>query len=339
LTNLILQIAATGTMAVGIFVVLLIGEIDLSVGVVSGLSGALLGLLAVNHGFSSGAAIGITLLAGLAIGLVHGFFVVRFRVPSFVVTLAGLIGWQGLQLQLLGNGGSIIFPESGITRLTSSFLNTVPAVILGVAVCAVYGASLLRTRSRRMRGELPAMSMRSALIRIILVAAAVSATVLVMERDRGLPVALIIFVGIVAAVDLGIRHTHIGRYMLAIGGNAEAGRRAGVPVDGVRIGVLAFCAMMAAAGGILSASRLLSVSASSGAGDTLLNAIAAVVIGGTSLFGGRGTAYSALLGILVIGSISNGMDLLNLGSPVKFMITGVVLLIAVSLDALSRARR
>jgi len=339
LTNLILQIAATGTMAVGIFVVLLIGEIDLSVGVVSGLSGALLGILAVNHGINGAVAVLVTLAAGLGIGLLHGFFVVRFRVPSFVVTLAGLIGWQGLQLQLLGNGGSIIFPDSGITRLTSTFLNPVPAVILGVAVCAVYGASLWRTRSRRQREGLPVISQRSALLRLLVLTVAVAGTVVVMERDRGLPVALLIFVGIVALVDLGVRHTHFGRYMLAIGGNAEAGRRAGVPVDGVRIGVLAFCSMMAAAGGILSASRLLSVSASSGAGDTLLNAIAAVVIGGTSLFGGRGTAYSALLGILVIGSISNGMDLLNLGSPVKFMITGVVLLIAVSLDALSRARR
>jgi len=339
LTNLILQIAATGTMAVGIFVVLVIGEIDLSVGVVSGLSGALLGILAVNHGVNSFLAIVITLAAGLGIGLLHGFFVVRFRVPSFVVTLAGLIGWQGLQLQLLGNGGSIIFPDGGITKLTSTFLYPLPAGIVALAVCAMYGASLWRTRSRRMREGLPAMSARSALLRLLVLTAAVAVTVIEMERDRGLPVALLIFVGIVALVDLGVRHTQLGRYMLAIGGSAEAGRRAGVPVDGMRVGALAFCSMMAAAGGILSASRLLSVSASSGSGDILLNAIAAVVIGGTSLFGGRGTAYSALLGILVIGSISNGMDLLNLGSPVKFMITGIVLLIAVSLDALSRARR
>jgi D-xylose transport system permease protein len=339
LTNLTLQIAATGSIAVGLFMVLLVGEIDLSVGVVSGLSAAILGVVAVNHGVNAVIAIAIAIAAGVLVGLLHGLIVIRVRVPSFVVTLAGLIGWQGLQLRLLGNGGSINFPPSVITGLTSTFLTPLAAALLVIALCVTYAAAILRTRSRRLRAELPAMSLPNALARIALLSVTAGVAAIALNSDRGLPLALVIFVGIVGAVDLFVRNTELGRHILAIGGNADAARRAGISVDRIRIGVLAFCSMMAAVGGILSASRLLSVSASTGTDDTMLNAIAAVVIGGTSLFGGRGTAYSALLGMLVIGSISNGMDLLSLDSSVKFMITGLVLLVAVSLDALSRVSR
>ena len=161
-------------------------------------------------------------------------------------------------------------------------------------------------------------------------------TVYVLNQDRGVPLSLLIFTGLVIAVEQFTKRTMYGRHIFAIGGNAEAARRAGIPVNRLRISVMVFSSTLAAAGGILFASRLLAVSQASGSGDVLLNAIAAVVIGGTSLFGGRGTAYSALLGMLVIGSISNGMDLLSLQSSVKFMITGAVLLIAVTVDALAR---
>lgn len=339
LTNLTLQIAATGSIAVGLFLVLLVGEIDLSVGVVSGLAGAILGVVAVNHGVDGLIAIVISIVAGVVIGSLHGLIVIRVRVPSFVVTLAGLIGWQGLQLHLLGNGGSINFPPSIITQLTSTFLPPLVAGLLGAAVCGTYGTVLIRTRRKRLRAQLPVTSLANALSRVILLTALLGIALFELERDRGVPLALLIFIGIVVVVDLVVRKTQFGRHVLAIGGNAEAARRAGIPVDRVRLAVLAFCSMMAAVGGILSAARLLSVSASAGSDDTLLNAIAAVVIGGTSLFGGRGTAYSALLGMLIIGSISNGMDLLSLDSSIKFMITGIVLLLAVSIDAVSRARR
>jgi D-xylose transport system permease protein len=339
MTNLTLQIAATGSIAVGLFLVLLVGEIDLSVGIVSGLAGAILGVVAVNHRVAGLIAIVISIVAGVVIGSIHGLIVIRVRVPSFVVTLAGLIGWQGLQLHLLGNGGSINFPTSVITQLTSTFLPPLVAGLLAAAVCGTYGTVLIRTRSRRLREQLPVKSLANALSRVILLTAVLGIALFELERDRGVPLALLIFIGIVVVVDLVVRKTQFGRHVLAIGGNAEAARRAGIPVDRVRLAVLAFCSMMAAVGGILSAARLLSVSASAGSDDTLLNAIAAVVIGGTSLFGGRGTAYSALLGMLIIGSISNGMDLLSLDSSIKFMITGIVLLLAVSIDAVSRARR
>jgi D-xylose transport system permease protein len=339
LTNLTLQIAATGSIAVGLFMVLLLGEIDLSVGIVSGLGGALLGVLAVNHDVNPVLAIGLTVVAGLIIGSFHGLIVVRVRVPSFVVTLAGLIAWQGVQLKLLGNGGSINFPDSVITRLTSTFLTPVTSAVLAAVVCGIYLAVLTRTRTKRLAAELPAMPLPAALARAAALFVLLEVAVFVLGRDRGVPLAFVIFVAIVFVVDLFVRNTPAGRYVLAIGGNSEAARRAGIPVDRVRMAVLAFASMMAVVGGIMSASRLLSVSASTGSDDTLLNAIAAVVIGGTSLFGGRGTAYSALLGMLVIGSISNGMDLLSLDSSVKFIITGIVLLLAVSFDAISRARR
>ncbi|MDX6208930.1 MAG: D-xylose transport system permease protein [Frankiales bacterium] len=339
LTDLALQIASTGTIAVGLFMVLVVGEIDLSVGIVSGLAGAILGVLAVNHGVNATLAIVVVVLVTLLIGALHGLIVVRLRVPSFVVTLAGLIGWQGLQLYVLGNGGSINFPPSFITDLTSTFLTTPVAVALGVVILVGYAATLQVATSRRARAELRKNSPGANALRVLLLAALLALAIFELERDRGVPLALVIFIFIVVSVDIIMRKTQFGRHVLAVGGNGEAARRAGIPVDRIRVEVLAFSAMMAGVGGVLSASRLLSVSASAGTGDTLLNAIAAVVIGGTSLFGGRGSAYSALLGMLLIGSISNGMDLLSLDSSVKLMITGVVLLLAVSVDALSRARR
>ncbi|MDX6229654.1 MAG: D-xylose transport system permease protein [Frankiales bacterium] len=339
LTDLALQIASTGTIAVGLFMVLVVGEIDLSVGIVSGLAGAILGVLAVNNGVNATLAIVAVVLITLLIGVLHGLIVVRVRVPSFVVTLAGLIGWQGLELYVLGNGGSINFPPSVITDLTSTFLGTPAAVALGAVLCIGYAATLQVASSRRARAGLRRSSTVSNALRVLLLAALLALAIFELERDRGVPLALLIFIFIVVLVDIIMRKTQFGRHVLAVGGNREAARRAGIPVDRIRVEVLAFSAMMAGVGGVLSASRLLSVSASAGTGDTLLNAIAAVVIGGTSLFGGRGSAYSALLGMLLIGSISNGMDLLSLDSSVKLMITGIVLLLAVSVDALSRARR
>ncbi|MDX6257795.1 MAG: D-xylose transport system permease protein [Frankiales bacterium] len=339
LTDLALQIASTGTIAVGLFMVLVVGEIDLSVGIVSGLAGAILGVLAVNNGVNATLAIVAVVLITLLIGVLHGLIVVRVGVPSFVVTLAGLIGWQGLELYVLGNGGSINFPPSVITDLTSTFLGTPAAVTLGAVLCIGYAATLQVASSRRARAGLRRSSPLSNALRVLLLAALLALAIFELERDRGVPLALLIFIFIVVLVDIVMRKTQFGRHVLAVGGNREAARRAGIPVDRIRVEVLAFSAMMAGVGGVLSASRLLSVSASAGTGDTLLNAIAAVVIGGTSLFGGRGSAYSALLGMLLIGSISNGMDLLSLDSSVKLMITGIVLLLAVSVDALSRARR
>jgi D-xylose transport system permease protein len=169
--------------------------------------------------------------------------------------------------------------------------------------------------------------------------AVVLVAVAVLNADRGVPLALLILLGFVVGFDFVTRRTRFGRYIFAVGGNAEAARRAGISVDGIRIAVFALSGTLAACGGILAASRLLAVNQSSGGSDFLLDVIAAAVIGGTSLFGGRGSVWSALTGALVIGSIENGMDLLALSSDRKFIVTGAVLLAAVIIDALARRGR
>jgi D-xylose transport system permease protein len=211
-------------------------------------------------------------------------------------------------------------------------------VIAIVIIAATIGAVALE-RWRRAKAGLAAAPLWKAVLRVVLVAGGTIAAVAVFNRDRGVPLAGVIFIGFVVVFDGLTRHTVFGRHIYAVGGNAEASRRAGIRVDRVRLAVFALCSTMAAAGGILGASRLLAVNQSSGSGDLLLNAIAAAVIGGTSLFGGRGSAWSALLGALVIGSIANGMDLLGKSSDVKFMVTGSVLLIAATIDAVSRRGR
>jgi D-xylose transport system permease protein len=206
--------------------------------------------------------------------------------------------------------------------------------VFAVLIVGTYTATRVTERRHRLRAGLSSSSTLAIGLTTSLLGLALGATVLVLNSDRGIPLSLLIFAGFVVVTELVTKRTGYGRYAMAVGGNTEAARRAGIPVDRIRVSVMIFSSTMA--GGVLFASRLLSVSQSSGSGDVLLNAIAAVVIGGTSLFGGRGTAYSALLGMLVVGSISNGMDLLSLNSAVKFLITGGVLLLAVGVDALAR---
>lgn len=339
LTNLVLQVAAVGTISVGIVLVLLLGEVDLSVGSVSGLCASVMAVLQVNHGQGGVVSVLAALALGAAVGAVHGLFFSRLGVPAFVVTLAGLIGWQGLQLYVLGDQGTVNVPDGFVTQLTSTFFPPVVGLLLAAAavVVTVVG-QLLERRSRTAAGLRP-RPVPQIVVRSVVVAVAAFTVVGVLNADRGVPLAAVIFVGFVVLFDVLTRRTTFGRNLFAVGGNAEAARRAGIDVRRIRLTVFVLASTMAAAGGILAASRLLSVSQSSGSGDVLLNAIAAAVIGGTSLFGGRGSAWSALLGILVIGSVSNGLDLLSQPPSVKYMITGAVLLGAVTLDAVARRGR
>jgi len=339
LTNLVLQLAATGTISLGVVLVLLLGEIDLSVGAVSGVTAAVVAVLNVDHGVAGWLAILIGLAAGAAIGALQGFWVTRFRIPAFVVTLAGLLAWTGALLLVLGDTGTVNLTDSTIVGLANTFLIPLDAWLLALLVAAAYAASKLLERRRRVAAGLPIPPLRTIVTRMVVLTAGALAAAAVLAADRGLPLALVIFTGLVALVDLLIRRTRFGRHVLAVGGNAEAARRAGIRVDNVRLVVFTLASTLAAAGGILAASRLFAVSQSSGASDTLLNAIAAAVIGGTSLWGGRGSAYSALLGGLVIFSISNGMDLLGVQSSTKFIVTGAVLLLAATVDAVSRRGR
>lgn len=339
LTNLSLQIATIVIVAVGVVLVLLLGEIDLSVGATSGLCAAVTAVLNVKHGVPGPVAIGAGMAAGAAIGALHGFWVARFTVPSFVVTLAGLLAWQGALLHVLGDTGTINISDPSITRLAGSFYSGAAPWVVAVTVVVGRTVLLVRRRRRRAAAGLPGPP-SARLVRAVVGTAAIAlGTAAVFHADRGLPLAVVLAVGIVATVDLLVTKTRFGRHVLAIGGNAEAARRAGIPMDRTRVAVFALTSALAATGGILGAARLLAVNQSSGGGDLLLNAIAAAVIGGTSLFGGRGSAWSALLGALVIGSTANGMDLLAVSSSAKFMVTGGVLLLAATVDAGARRRR
>jgi D-xylose transport system permease protein len=265
--------------------------------------------------------------------------VTRFGIPSFVVTLAGSLAWQGALLWELGGTGTLNLPESAITDLTSTFYGTGVAIAFAVVGVGAYTALALRREIRRRRAGLESRGLAWLLISCGLVGLAFAVAVYVFSRDRGLPLAVVILVGTVMLFAVITEHTAWGRHLYAVGGHMEAARRAGIATDRVRVIVFALASTLAAAGGVMAASRLFAVNQSSGGSDTLLLAIAGPVIAGTSLFGGRGSVWSALLGALVIGSIANGMDLLAFESWAKFMITGVVLLVAVTIDALARRRR
>jgi D-xylose transport system permease protein len=337
LSNMVVQITAVGMMAVGITLVLLLGETDLSIGSVSGLAAATLAILVVRHNVPEVLAIGLVALLGLVIGTVHGTIRTAIGVPSFVVTLAGLIGWQGLHLYLLSPQGAINVPDHGIiAALTHTYLPAVVGWSLGAAMIVCYVVAVVLGVRQRRAARLPYPTLWRRTIGPVLLSAGVGLTVWVLNSWRGVPVALVLLVTFTVSFDFLLRRTRFGRRVIAIGSNAETARRAGIPVNWIRIMVFALGSAMAAAGGILAVSREFAAHQSTGGSDVLLFAIAAAVIGGVSLFGGRGSTYGALLGIAVIGSINNGMLLLELDSSARFMITAVVLLLAVIMDSLSR---
>jgi D-xylose transport system permease protein len=319
--------------------VLLLGEIDLSVGAVSGLCAAIMAVLVEQKGWSPYLGIAAAVLAGTAIGLFQGSVFTRFAIPSFVVTLAGLLAWPGAHLEVLGDTGTINLTDPKVTGLTNTYYGDAVGWIFAILVIAAFAAFSLMGRQRRLREGLSAPQFGTLVLRIVLVAAVVLGAIWVLNDDRGLPLAVLILVGFVVLFSYVTTRTTFGRHIFAVGGNAEAARRAGIKVNRVRVLVFMIASTMAAVGGIMAASRLLAVNQSSGSGEFLLLAIAAPVIAGTSLFGGRGSVWHALLGALVIQSILNGMDLLGWETAVKFMVTGAVLLAAVMVDAIARRQR
>jgi D-xylose transport system permease protein len=339
LTNLMVQIADIGVIAIGIVLVLLLGEIDLSVGSVSGLAAGVMGVLNVKNGVAAPIAIAAAIVTGMAIGLFQGWWFTTFKIPSFVVTLSGLLAWEGLLILILGTTGTINLFDPGIDSIAGNFLTAEQGWAVAGASLFVFIGGMILTRRRRAKHGLDVAPVYGLLIRAGLTTVIVLAVVAFLNSNRGVPLAALILVGFVVGFDYVMRRTRFGRHVFAVGGNAEAARRAGISVKRIRLAVFTLAGTMAAIGGIIAASRLLAVNQSSGGGDVLLNAIAAAVIGGTSLFGGRGTVWAALTGALVIGSINNGLDLLALPASIKFMITGGVLLAAVTVDALSRIGR
>ena len=341
LVNLLFDCATVGVISLGIVSVLMVGQIDLSVGSMSGFASALVGTLWVNQGWPVLAAIAVALAVGCAIGVLYAMLFNRLGMPSFVATLAGLLAILGMQLYVLGPSGSINLPyDSAIVDFGQSMI--IPALV-SHALALVPGAVILivglRTRARRAAVRLSAPSLGGLIVRALVTTVFLEVVVAYLDRGRGVPLMFGVFLGLAVAMDYALTRTRWGRSMSAVGGNREAARRAGIKVRAIYTSAFVLCAGLASLGGVLAAARLASASQQAGTGDVNLNAIAAAVIGGTSLFGGRGSAYSAVLGVIVIQSIASGLTLLNLSSSLRFMITGAVLAIAVIVDSLARQSR
>lgn len=341
LVNLLFDAAAVGLISLGIVMVLLLGEIDLSVGSMSGLSSAMIGVLWINAGWPLPVAILAALATGAFVGMVYATLLNRFSMPSFVSTLAGLLALLGMQLYILGPTGSINLPYASflvrfgqILIMPDWFAYTV-ALLPGVFMVFT-GVQQMK---RRCAANLSNTGLSVLLIKALVITLALEGAVAYLNTGRGVPWMFGVFVLLVVIMDYALTRTKWGRSMFAVGGNTEAARRAGIKVNRIRLTAFMLGSAFAALGGVFSAARLATASQQAGAGDVNLNAIAAAVIGGTSLFGGRGSAWSALLGVLVIQAISNGLTLLNLSSSLRYMITGGVLAVAVIVDSLARQSR
>lgn len=341
LVNLLFDCATVGVISLGIVCVLMLGEIDLSVGSMSGLASAIVGVLWVNTGLPVGVAILAALATGALVGLIYALFFTRLGMPSFVATLSGLLALLGMQLYILGPTGSINLPYAaplvrfGQVLIMPDWLSHLLALLPGL-VLVVTGLS---TNRRRVAANLTAQPLQMLVLKAVGLTALLEFAVWYLNKGRGLPWMFALFVALVVALNYALTRTKWGRSMFAVGGNREAARRAGINVNAIYTSAFMLCSTLAALGGTLSAARLASSSQQAGTGDVNLNAIAAAVIGGTSLFGGRGSAWSALLGIIVIQAISNGLTLLNLSSSLRYMITGAVLAVAVIVDSLARRSR
>ncbi len=336
--NLQLQMAGVTTIAIGVVFVLLLGEIDLSVGYVSGVAGVSAALLITQRDFPGPFGLLAAVVLGAGIGLLHGLIITRIGVPSFVVTLAGLLAWNGVVLILMGSRGTISVTDSFIRGLTTDFLSA-PAAwgLLALTVLAYAAVQLSRDRARRRTG-LQGLPLALIGVRVLGLAAAGALVVVVSMQDRGVPYVAVLVVALLVAFTFVATRTRFGRHVYAVGGNAEAARRAGIGVNRIRVLVFMISSAMAALGGVILLARLGSVSPAAGSGEILLNSIASAVIGGTSLFGGRGHVRSALLGALVISATASGMSLMSLSSGIKFLVTGLILLAAVTVDSLARRR-
>jgi len=346
--NLFSQGAQITFIAMGLVFVLLLGEIDLSAGFASGVCGAVMAILLTNHGWPWYGAIPAALITGLVIGFVLGFLVAEVGIPSFVVTLAAFLGFQGVLLVLLKGGINVSVRDKFVLALANNNMSVLWSWVLAIVSVAGYAViQFSRVRSRAARG-LVTDPIGIVLLRIggLALIVLLATALLTQERSinpaiisvKGVPfvVPIIAFFLVVWTFVLG--RTTYGRHVYATGGNAEAARRAGIPVDRIRISVFVICSFMAAVGGILAVSRANSVDPNTGGSNILLYSVGAAVIGGTSLFGGKGKVVNAVIGGAVIAVIDNGMGLLGFNAGTKFIVTGLILLIAASVDALSRRR-
>jgi D-xylose transport system permease protein len=346
--NLLIQSAPVIVIAIGLVFVLLIGEIDLSAGFTAGVAGATLGVASTRHDYPWWLGVLACLVTGAVIGLVIGLLVARVGIPSFVVTLAGFLALQGILLKIIGEGGTIRIRSETVLAIMS---NNMP-VWLGwatyVGLMVVYAAVTARQLStRRARGLVTsAPTVWAAKVVALALLLGVCTYYLSVERSpnpavtsiKGVPIVIPVVLVLLVAFTLLLTRTLFGRHVYAVGGNAEAASRAGINVPRVRLICFVLCSTIAAMAGVLLASRVNSVTPSTGGGETLLYAVGAAVIGGTSLFGGKGRPVDGIIGGLVVAVVANGMGLLNKSAAVVYMVTGGVLLLAAGVDALSRRR-
>jgi len=337
-TNLIGQMAGTCLVAYGVVFVLLIGEIDLSIGYVSGVAGMIAALLQqptpIGPGLPGWLCIVIALACTTIIGAFQGSFVALIGVPSFVVTLAGLLIWQGvIQLEL---PGVVVIQDNTINNVYGYFFSDTGGWIIGIAVSVLYVALTLGSALAGRRHGIPIRDPWLLGAKCVSIPAITLFIVYYSNRDRGVPFALLLVVLMLVVLTFVAKRTLFGRHVYAVGGNAEAARRAGINVPRIRIIVFMISSFMAGMGGIVLASRLQSVDLNAGGGTLLIDSIAAAVIGGTSLFGGRGEVRNALIGSALIVSISNGMNTLGYSNAIIYIVTGSILLLAVTFDTIVR---
>ena len=333
--------APVGIIALGIVLVLLLGEIDLSVGSVSGFASAVMAVTLLDKGQPMLVAFIAGILVGVAIGALYAVLYIKLGVPSFVFSLAGLLGFQGALLFVLGTNGTRNLPtDSFVVDFTRrQFVGETASYVLVAVAVALYVLAQLWVIRQRSAAGLSAPSLTLVAVKAGVLLVGLGVLTWYVNIDRGWTFLWIFFVVLVVLMDLVLRRTRWGRHVFAVGGNEEAARRSGIKVDRVYFSVFAACSTLAALGGLLAAGLQTSVSQASGTNDTNLTAIAAAVIGGTSLFGGRGSAYSAMLGILVLQAIQSGLNQVGVDSSVRFMVTGGVLLLAVAIDSVSRRVR
>jgi len=348
IANLLVQASSIIVLAMGLTFVLLLGDIDLSAGVAGGTSAAVMAIGLGSTGLPWYVAVPLGLVAGLVIGTVIGLFVARVGIPSFVVTLALFLALQGVTLRLVGQGGTIAVRDPVVVAIANGNVPVgVGWVLAVVAVVAYAGVSLLQWAGKRRRG-LTRDNVGVVVLRVVGVAVAVLAVTAVLSQNRarvpsivlaGMPYSVPLIAVLLVVLTFVLGRTSYGRHVYAVGGSAEAARRAGISVQAIRVSVFMIGSTLAALSGIIEASRLNSVAPGSGGGNTLLLGVGAAVIGGTSLFGGRGKVTNAVIGGLVIATIANGLGLLGQPAYVNFLVTGAVLLLAAAVDAVSRRRR
>ena len=348
IANLLVQASSIIVLAMGLVFILLLGDIDLSAGVAGGTSAAVMALVVNDAGGPWYLGVLAGLLTGLLIGTLVGLLVARVGIPSFVVTLAFFLGLQGITLRLIGTGGTIPVRDEVIIAIANRNLPVWLGWALAVAAAVVYAALTITRWARQRRRGLTRDNVAIVIGRAVAVAAILLLVAAVLSQNRartsavvlaGIPYSVPLIAVLLVVLTFVLGRTSYGRHVYAVGGNAEAARRAGISVRGIRVSVFMIGSTLAALSGIIEASRLNSVAPGSGGGNTLLLGVGAAVIGGTSLFGGKGKVSDAVIGGLVIATIANGLGLLNQPAYVNFLVTGGVLLLAASVDAISRRRR